>query len=104
MLHVPYQQSMPLVNSTLMSFFAYDGYIKDQLQLYEDDCIYPSLILGVMSNTFFNLFCNYFTTVKLWTALHARYATKDEGNYYYLINKFVDYIMVDGKPILELSS
>lgn len=98
---IPYPEGTPSDNSTISSSSAYDGYTKDQLRWYEDDCICRSLILGAMSNTLFNLFCNYSTALELWTALQARYVTEDEGNRCYLINKFVDYKMIDEKPILE---
>lgn len=100
-LHVPYPDHTTSKSSAASSWSSIDGYTQDQMRWYEDDCVCRSLILGAMSNTLLNLFCNYPTALELWNALHARYVTEGSGNRCYLINKFVEYKMMDEIPVLE---
>ncbi|XP_077233653.1 uncharacterized protein LOC143875958 [Tasmannia lanceolata] len=77
------------------------GYTTEQHKWLEDDYFCRGTILNAMSDGLFDLFKKYKTALELWNALQATYDSKDAGNRSFLINKFIDFKMVDGKPILE---
>lgn len=78
------------------------NYIEDgsYTQL-ENDYICRGTILDGVNSNLFDVYWNYQTAQKLWKAIQARFITEDVGNGSYLINKFIEFKIVDNKPILE---
>ncbi|GAV66922.1 UBN2_2 domain-containing protein [Cephalotus follicularis] len=80
-----------------------DGsYSREQLIKWrEDDYVCQRMILGTMSNGLFDAFWQHSTALGLWNALLARHTTEDVGHRAFLINKYIEYKMVDDEPILD---
>ena len=54
-----------------------------------------------MTNSLFNVFHKFATSLELWNAIQRRYVNEDAGNKSFLINKYVEFKMDDSKPIIE---
>ncbi|XP_077228609.1 uncharacterized protein LOC143861593 [Tasmannia lanceolata] len=67
----------------------------------EDDYICQFTILQAMTNSLFNVFHKHSTAYELWAAIQRRYVNEDAGNKSFLVNKYVEFKMVDSKPIID---
>ncbi|XP_073025167.1 uncharacterized protein [Primulina eburnea] len=65
-----------------------------------DDFICRFTILQSLNNTLFNVFHFLKTATELWNAIKRRYVNEDAGNKSFLVNKYVEYKMVDTIPVI----
>ncbi|KAL2248461.1 uncharacterized protein LOC105162750 [Sesamum indicum] len=54
-----------------------------------------------MNNSLFDLFVNYRSAKEIWSTMEIRYAGDDAGRKKYIIVKWVQFQMVDEKPIMD---
>ena len=54
-----------------------------------------------MSNTLCDLFVNFKSANTIWTKLHAKYHLDDTGKKKYVVGKWLQFQIVDHKPIME---
>ena len=76
-------------------------YSEQQKKWIEDDYVSRFTILNAMTNSLFNVFHKFATSLELWNAIQRRYVNEDTGNKSFLINKYVEFKMDDSKPIIE---
>ncbi|KAL9235840.1 hypothetical protein vseg_010574 [Gypsophila vaccaria] len=58
-------------------------------------------LLNHMSNTLFDLFAPHKSTKIIWKSLEDKYGFDDAGKKKYVVGKWLEFQMVDGKPIME---
>ncbi|KAL0461372.1 UNVERIFIED_CONTAM: hypothetical protein Slati_0024800 [Sesamum latifolium] len=58
-------------------------------------------LLNHMNNSLFDLFVNYRSAKDIWTTLETRYGGEDAGRKKYVVGKWLQFQMVDEKPIMD---
>uniref|UniRef100_A0A2N9HRF5 Uncharacterized protein n=1 Tax=Fagus sylvatica TaxID=28930 RepID=A0A2N9HRF5_FAGSY len=58
-------------------------------------------ILHYLSNSLFDIYCGYNSAKEIWDALKKKYSMEDAGFKKYVVGRFLDYKMVDEKPIMD---
>ncbi|KAL2247164.1 UNVERIFIED_CONTAM: hypothetical protein Sindi_2568700 [Sesamum indicum] len=58
-------------------------------------------LLNHINNSLFDLFVNYMSAKEIWTIVEARYRDDDTGRKKYVVGKWLQFQMVDEKPIME---
>ncbi|KAL0344373.1 UNVERIFIED_CONTAM: hypothetical protein Sangu_1324700 [Sesamum angustifolium] len=58
-------------------------------------------LLNHMNNSLFILFVNYRSAKDIWTTLETRYVGDDIGRKKYVVEKWVQFQMIDEKPIMD---
>ncbi|KAL0378952.1 UNVERIFIED_CONTAM: hypothetical protein Sradi_3200700 [Sesamum radiatum] len=58
-------------------------------------------LLNHMSNTLFDLFVNQKSAKEIWNTLETRYGGDDAGRKKYVVGKWLQFHMVDDKPIMD---
>ena len=58
-------------------------------------------ILHYLSNSFFDIYYGYNSDKEIWDALKKKYSMEDAGFKKYVVGGFLDYKMVDEKPIMD---
>ncbi|KAL0349666.1 UNVERIFIED_CONTAM: hypothetical protein Sradi_4115800 [Sesamum radiatum] len=58
-------------------------------------------LLNHMNNSLFILFVNYRSAKDIWTTLETRYVGDDVGRKKYVVEKWVQFQMIDEKPIMD---
>ncbi|XP_073121682.1 uncharacterized protein [Henckelia pumila] len=66
-----------------------------------DDFMCRFTILQSLNNTLFNVFHIHKTAAELWNAIKRRYVNEDAGNKSFLVNKYIEYKMVDTRPVID---
>uniref|UniRef100_A0A2N9HZD6 Integrase catalytic domain-containing protein n=1 Tax=Fagus sylvatica TaxID=28930 RepID=A0A2N9HZD6_FAGSY len=66
-----------------------------------DNRICRGHILHYLSNSLFDIYCSYKSAKDIWEALKKKYSTEDAGLKKYVVGRFLDYKMIDDKPIME---
>lgn len=66
-----------------------------------DDFICQYTILQLLNNTLFNVFHIHKNATELWNAIKRRYVNEDACNKSFLVNKYVEYKMVDSRPVID---
>ncbi|KAK3004905.1 hypothetical protein RJ639_017953 [Escallonia herrerae] len=74
---------------------------KERLRCDQDDEICRGHILNGMSNTLFDAYHTVKTAKELWNQLERRYITEDATSKRFIVSKFFDYKMVDGRSVME---
>ncbi|KAK3001930.1 hypothetical protein RJ639_021283 [Escallonia herrerae] len=74
---------------------------RERLRWDQDDEICRGHILNVMSNTLFDAYHTVKTAKELWNQLERRYITEDATSKRFIVSKFFDYKMVDGRSDME---
>nr|KAJ0208144.1 hypothetical protein LSAT_V11C500251290 [Lactuca sativa] len=54
-----------------------------------------------LSDRLYDLYVHVNDPTKLWSALDLKYKTHEEGTNKYLVSKYLEFQMVDGKPIMD---
>ena len=85
---VPKTPSIPLDDATKRKFE-------------KDNKLARSYLLNNMSNPLFDLFVNFKSAKTIWTKLDAKYGLDDVGKKKYVISKWLQFQIVDNKPIME---
>ncbi|KAK9732793.1 hypothetical protein RND81_04G022700 [Saponaria officinalis] len=58
-------------------------------------------LLSNMTDTLFDLFMVHKSAKLIWVSLEAKYGADDAGKKKYVVGKWLEFQMVDGKPIME---
>ena len=66
-----------------------------------DDYICRGHILNGMSDTLFDIYQNVESAKELWDSLEAKYMAEDASSKKFLVSKFMNYRMVDSRPVME---
>ncbi|KAK3010324.1 hypothetical protein RJ639_011732 [Escallonia herrerae] len=74
---------------------------RKRLRWDQDDEICRGHILNGMSNTLFDACHTIKTAKELWNQLERRYITEDATSKRFIVSKFFDYKMVDGRLVME---
>ncbi|KAK3006750.1 hypothetical protein RJ639_015521 [Escallonia herrerae] len=74
---------------------------RERLRWDQDDEICRGNILNGMSNTLFDAYHTVKTAKELWNQLERRYITEDATSKMFIVSKFFDYKMLDGRSVME---
>ena len=66
----------------------------------EDELICRGHILNALSDRLYDLYTDNSSARDIWNALEFKYKAEKEGTKNFLISKYFDFKMLDGKPIL----
>ena len=66
-----------------------------------DNRICRGHILHYLLNSLFDIYYSYKSAKGIWEALKKKYSTEDAGLKKYVVDRFLDYKMIDDKPITE---
>ena len=66
----------------------------------EDELICRGHILNALSDRLYDLYTDNSSTRDIWNTLEFKYKAEEEGTKKFLISKYFDFKMLDGKPIL----
>ncbi|GJZ25553.1 zinc finger, CCHC-type containing protein [Tanacetum coccineum] len=66
-----------------------------------DDYVCRGLILNGMSDSLFDIYQNVETSKELWDTLEAKYMADDASSKKFLVSNFINYKMMDSRPVLE---
>ncbi|XP_073049626.1 uncharacterized protein [Primulina eburnea] len=66
-----------------------------------DDFMCRFTILQSLNNTLFNVFHIHKTDVELWNAIKRRYVNEYAGNKSFLVNKYIEFKMVDTRNVID---
>ncbi|KAL0371534.1 UNVERIFIED_CONTAM: hypothetical protein Sangu_0471500 [Sesamum angustifolium] len=58
-------------------------------------------LLNYMTNTLFDLFVNHKSARTIWNTLESRYGGDDAGRKKYVVGKWLQFQIVDGKSIMD---
>ena len=67
----------------------------------EDEELARGHILNTLSDRLYDLYTEIKSPRELWEQLEFKYKAEEEGTNKYLVSKYLDFKMVDNKPILE---
>jgi len=67
----------------------------------EDEELARGHILNTVSDRLYDLYTEIKSPRELWEQLDFKYKAEEEGTNKYLVSKYLDFKMVDNKPILE---
>ncbi|XP_072976984.1 uncharacterized protein [Typha angustifolia] len=63
--------------------------------------LYRNYILNGLDNSLYNVYSSVKTSKELWDSLDKKYKTEDVGAKKFVVGKFLDYKMVDTKPVIN---
>ena len=66
-----------------------------------DDYICMGHILNGMTDSLFDIYQHETSSKTLWEKLEARYMTEDASSEKFLVSRFLNYKMIDEKPVIE---
>nr|GEX50614.1 zinc finger, CCHC-type [Tanacetum cinerariifolium] len=66
-----------------------------------DDYIWRGHILNGMSDSIFDIYQNAESAKALWKSLESKYMVEDASATKFLVSNFMNYKMVDTRPVLE---
>ncbi|GJS50131.1 copia-like retrotransposon [Tanacetum coccineum] len=67
----------------------------------EDETLCCGHIKNSLSGTLYDLYAPITNPRELWSALEFKYKTHEQGTNKYLVSKYLEFIMVEGKMIME---
>ncbi|XP_073041947.1 uncharacterized protein [Primulina eburnea] len=65
------------------------------------DFLFRNYVLHGLADSLYNVFCEKKTAKELWESLDRKYKTEDAGAKKFLIGRFLDFKMVDSKPVIN---
>ena len=65
------------------------------------DFLCRNFVLNGLDNTLYNVYCKVTTAKELWDMLEKKYKSEDAGSKKFVVGRFMDYKMVDSKPIMS---
>ncbi|XP_073057051.1 uncharacterized protein [Primulina eburnea] len=65
------------------------------------DFLCRNYVLNGLANSLYNVFCEKKTAKELWESLDRKYKTEDAGAKKFLVGRFLDFKMVDSKPVIS---
>ncbi|KAL0448446.1 UNVERIFIED_CONTAM: hypothetical protein Slati_1401000 [Sesamum latifolium] len=72
-----------------------------KVKYHRDNKTVRGYLLNHMNNTLFDLFVNQKSAKKIWNTLETRYEVDDVGKKKYVIGKWLQFRMIDDKPIMD---
>ncbi|WOH00675.1 hypothetical protein DCAR_0520048 [Daucus carota subsp. sativus] len=66
-----------------------------------DDYICRGHILNGMSDSLFDVYQNVESAKELWDSLESKYMAEDASSKKFLVSNFMNYKMVDSRPVME---
>ncbi|XP_073138849.1 uncharacterized protein [Henckelia pumila] len=64
------------------------------------DFLCRNYVLNGLADSLYNVYCEKKTTKELWESLDRNYKTEDAGAKKFLVGRFLDFKMVDSKPVI----
>ncbi|KZV56888.1 hypothetical protein F511_15807, partial [Dorcoceras hygrometricum] len=58
-------------------------------------------VLNGLADALYNVFCEKKTAKELWESLDRKYKTEDAGAKKFLVGRFLDFKMLDSKPVIS---
>ncbi|XP_075478729.1 uncharacterized protein LOC142519569 [Primulina tabacum] len=65
------------------------------------DFLCRNYVLNGLADSLYNVFCEKKTAKELWESLDRKYKTEDAGAKKFLVGRFLDFKMVDSKPVIS---
>ncbi|XP_072975161.1 uncharacterized protein [Typha angustifolia] len=65
------------------------------------DFLCRNYILNGLDNSLYNVYSSVKTSKELWKSLDKKYKTEDAGAKKFVVGKFLEYKMVDTKPVIN---
>ncbi|XP_073024331.1 uncharacterized protein [Primulina eburnea] len=65
------------------------------------DFLCRNYVLNGLADSLYNVFCEKKTAKELWESLDRKYKTEDVGAQKFLVGRFLDFKMVDSKPVIS---
>ncbi|GKA15238.1 hypothetical protein Tco_0694985 [Tanacetum coccineum] len=75
--------------------------IRKRAKWDNDDYVCRGLILNGMSDSLFDIYHNVESSKELWDSLEAKYMDEDASSKKFLVSNFINYKMIDSRPVLE---
>nr|GEW77002.1 zinc finger, CCHC-type [Tanacetum cinerariifolium] len=74
---------------------------RKKMKWENDDYICRGHILNGMSDSLFDIYQNIGSTKELWESLESKYMAEDASSKKFLVSNYMNYKMVDTKPVME---
>ncbi|XP_073120257.1 uncharacterized protein [Henckelia pumila] len=65
------------------------------------DFLCQNYVLNRLEDSLYNVYCENKTAKELWESLDRKYKTEDAGDKKFLVGRFLDFKMVDSKPVIS---
>ncbi|XP_073120925.1 uncharacterized protein [Henckelia pumila] len=65
------------------------------------DFLCQNYVLNGLADSLYNVYCEKKTAKELWESLDREYKTEDAGAKKFLVGRFLDFKMVDSKPVIS---
>ncbi|KZV49453.1 hypothetical protein F511_13228 [Dorcoceras hygrometricum] len=65
------------------------------------DFLCRNYVLNGLSDALYNVLCEKKTAKELWESLDRKYKTEDAGAKKFLVGRFLDFKMLDSKPVIS---
>ncbi|XP_073138296.1 uncharacterized protein [Henckelia pumila] len=65
------------------------------------DFLCRNYVLNGLADSLYNVYCEKKTAKELWESLDIKYKTEDAGAKKFLVGRFLDFKMVDSKPVIS---
>ncbi|XP_073049063.1 uncharacterized protein [Primulina eburnea] len=65
------------------------------------DFLCRNYVLNGLADSLYNVFCEKKTAKELWESIDRKYKTEDAGAKKFLVGRFLDFKMVDSKPVIS---
>nr|XP_048320125.1 uncharacterized protein LOC125419077 [Ziziphus jujuba var. spinosa] len=65
------------------------------------DYLYWNYVLNGLSDALYGVYCGTKSAKELWETLDRKYKTENAGSEKFVVGKFLDYMMVDTKPLMS---
>ncbi|KZV27254.1 hypothetical protein F511_04707 [Dorcoceras hygrometricum] len=65
------------------------------------DFLCRNYVLNGLADALYNVFCEKKTAKELWVSLDRKYKTEDAGAKKFLVGRFLDFKMLDSKPVIS---
>ena len=65
------------------------------------DILCRNYVMNGLADFLYNVYSNKKTTTELWASLDRKYKTKDVGAKKFIVDRFLDYKMVDSKTVIS---
>ena len=94
------EEPKPSEDGTLPDQTKVDEVRKQRKQREEDELLCRGYILNTLSDRLYEYFQQMKTAKEIWAALQFKYQAEEEGTNRFLIAKYLNFKMVDSKPLL----
>ncbi|KAK6118001.1 hypothetical protein DH2020_048256 [Rehmannia glutinosa] len=67
----------------------------------QGDFLCRNYVLNGLSDALYSVYCAVKSSKELWDSLEKKYKTEDAGTKKFVVGKFLDFVMVDSKTVME---